>query len=74
MRFAFLFLVISFQAIGQNAQGLRFIQNKGQWNDGIDFLLVWLPRHLHCLILLSFCKFQYRLAIFNHVKPTITDW
>jgi hypothetical protein len=37
MRFAFLFLVISFQAIGQNAQGLRFIQNKGQWNDGIDF-------------------------------------
>lgn len=37
MRFVFLILLISFQALGQNTQGLRFIENKGQWNDGIDF-------------------------------------
>jgi hypothetical protein len=37
MRFIPLLLLISFTAFGQNNQGLRFIQNKGQWNDGIDF-------------------------------------
>jgi hypothetical protein len=37
MRFATLFLLISLNAIGQSNQGLRFIQNKGQWNDDIDF-------------------------------------
>ena len=29
--------MISFSAIGQDIQGLRFIQNKGQWNEEIDF-------------------------------------
>ena len=37
MRLAFLLLLISFSAIGQNNQGLRFIENKGQWNEDIDF-------------------------------------
>ncbi len=41
MRFAPLLLLISlsisFHASSQNNQGLRFIQNKGQWNEGIDF-------------------------------------
>lgn len=37
MRLALLFLLFSINAIGQNASGLRFIQNKGQWNKGIDF-------------------------------------
>ena len=32
-----LFLVVSISAIGQTQDGLRFIQNKGQWNDDIDF-------------------------------------
>ena len=37
MRLASLFLLISINALSQNIQGLRFIQNKGQWNAGIDF-------------------------------------
>jgi PKD repeat protein len=37
MRLAFLLLLISFNAISQNDQGLRFIQNKGQWSEDIDF-------------------------------------
>lgn len=38
MRLALLLLlVVSVNAIGQNNQGLRFIQNKGQWNEDIDF-------------------------------------
>ncbi len=37
MRFAPLLLLISIHALGQHDQGLRFIENKGQWNDGIDF-------------------------------------
>src|SRR5687767_4841136 len=37
MRLALLFVLISLGAMGQNIQGLRFIQNKGQWNEGIDF-------------------------------------
>ena len=37
MRLAFLLLLISFSAISQDNQGLRFIENKGQWNEGIDF-------------------------------------
>jgi hypothetical protein len=37
MRLAFIFLFISFHAVSQSDQGLRFVQNKGQWNDGIDF-------------------------------------
>jgi hypothetical protein len=37
MRLAILLFWISFNAIGQNDQALRFIQNKGQWNEGIDF-------------------------------------
>lgn len=37
MRFIFLFLFVSFSAISQNTAGLKFIENKGQWNDGIDF-------------------------------------
>jgi hypothetical protein len=32
-----LLLLISFSALSQNNQGLRFIQNKGQWNADIDF-------------------------------------
>ncbi|UII25877.1 hypothetical protein LVD15_21645 [Fulvivirga maritima] len=31
------FLSISIQVIGQNQSALKFIQNKGQWNDDIDF-------------------------------------
>lgn len=30
-------LLTSINVVGQNIQSLRFIQNKGQWNDGIDF-------------------------------------
>lgn len=37
MRLAFLLLLISINVAGQNIHGLRFIQNKGQWNDDIDF-------------------------------------
>jgi PKD repeat protein len=37
MRLAILLLLISIGATGQDIQGLRFIQNKGQWNEGIDF-------------------------------------
>ena len=37
MRLVTLLLLISLNAIGQNNQGLRFIQNKGQWNEGTDF-------------------------------------
>ncbi len=39
MRFAplLLFSLISLHALCQSNQGLRFIQNKGQWNKGIDF-------------------------------------
>lgn len=37
MRFTFLFLLLSIQALAQNDPGLKFIQNKGQWNDDIDF-------------------------------------
>jgi hypothetical protein len=32
-----LFFAIAIQAIGQDTQTLRFIQNKGQWNKEIDF-------------------------------------
>lgn len=37
MRFITLLLLIAINAIGQNPRGLRFIQNKGQWNEEIDF-------------------------------------
>ncbi|MFM7854186.1 MAG: hypothetical protein ACKO96_20250, partial [Flammeovirgaceae bacterium] len=37
MRIAFFLFFTSFVAVAQNNAGLRFIQNKGQWNDGIDF-------------------------------------
>lgn len=37
MRWTPLLLLISFGAISQNNQSLRFIQNKGQWNEEIDF-------------------------------------
>src|SRR5688500_7936836 len=37
MRLALLLLLISLNAFGQNNEGLRFIQNKGQWNENIDF-------------------------------------
>lgn len=37
MRLVPLLLLISFSALGQNNQALRFIQNKGQWNEEIDF-------------------------------------
>ncbi|HTH56591.1 MAG TPA: PKD domain-containing protein [Cyclobacteriaceae bacterium] len=37
MRLVFSLLLISFHAIAQNNQGLRFIQNKGQWDKEIDF-------------------------------------
>jgi hypothetical protein len=37
MRLVPLLLLIAINAIGQNNQGLRFIQNKGQWNQDIDF-------------------------------------
>ena len=31
------YLLPSIHVIGQDGQGLKFIQNKGQWNDDIDF-------------------------------------
>lgn len=38
MRFATLLLLcLSFSAFSQKDQGLRFVQNKGQWSEGIDF-------------------------------------
>ncbi|MBI1769209.1 MAG: PKD domain-containing protein [Bacteroidetes bacterium] len=37
MRLTFVLLLISIEVIGQNSGGLRFIQNKGQWGEGIDF-------------------------------------
>jgi PKD repeat protein len=37
MRFAILLLLISFHAISQDHQGLKFIENKGQWEPGSDF-------------------------------------
>jgi hypothetical protein len=37
MRLTPLLLLISIGAFSQNTQGLRFIENKGQWNNGIDF-------------------------------------
>src|SRR5690606_10059115 len=37
MRLAYLLVFISFTAIGQDIPGLRFVQNKGQWNNDIDF-------------------------------------
>jgi hypothetical protein len=37
MRLTLLLLLVSITAIGQNTQGLRFVQNKGQWNEDIDF-------------------------------------
>ena len=37
MRLATLLLLISYTAFSQDNQGLRFIQNKGQWNEEIDF-------------------------------------
>lgn len=37
MRLVVFFLLFSIHAIGQNSQGLRFIQNKGQWPAEIDF-------------------------------------
>jgi hypothetical protein len=37
MRLALIFILTSLNAFGQSNQGLRFIQNKGQWNEDIDF-------------------------------------
>jgi hypothetical protein len=37
MRLALLFLAVTINVIAQDTQGLRFIQNKGQWNEGVDF-------------------------------------
>lgn len=37
MRLPLLLLLMSWHAFGQNNQGLQFIQNKGQWNEDIDF-------------------------------------
>lgn len=37
MRLAAILLLISIHALSQNNQSLRFIQNKGQWNEEIDF-------------------------------------
>lgn len=37
MRLAFILVFISFTVIGQDITGLRFVQNKGQWNSDIDF-------------------------------------
>jgi hypothetical protein len=37
MRLTLVLLLISFFAIGQNTNGLRFMENKGQWNESIDF-------------------------------------
>jgi hypothetical protein len=32
-----LLLLVSIHVVGQDIQGLKFIQNRGQWNDDIDF-------------------------------------
>ncbi len=37
MRLASLLLLIAFHAVAQNNHALRFIENKGQWNNGTDF-------------------------------------
>ena len=37
MRLVPLFLLITVSAFCQDSQGLRFIQNKGQWNEDVDF-------------------------------------
>src|SRR6185369_14304542 len=37
MRLAPLLLLIAFHAVAQNNHALRFIENKGQWNNGTDF-------------------------------------
>src|SRR5690349_6444733 len=37
MRLTPLLLLLAVTAIGQDIQGLRFVQNKGQWNSDIDF-------------------------------------
>ncbi len=37
MLLAALFVLIAFNAIGQDNQSLRFIENKGQWSKDIDF-------------------------------------
>lgn len=37
MRLALLFLAISINLVAQDSQSLKFIQNKGQWNEDIDF-------------------------------------
>lgn len=37
MRLQFLLVLVSISALGQNYHGLRFIQNKGQWEESIDF-------------------------------------
>lgn len=37
MRLTTLLLLISINVVGQNIEGLQFIQNKGQWNNEIDF-------------------------------------
>lgn len=37
VRLAFLFLLFSLKVHAQNNQGLRFIQNKGQWDKRFDF-------------------------------------
>lgn len=37
MRLAALFVLISFYVVGQDVQGLRFVQNKGQWDNTSDF-------------------------------------
>src|SRR5687767_5596402 len=37
MRLVPLLLLLSISASGQSIDGLRFIQNKGQWNEEIDF-------------------------------------
>jgi CHU_C Type IX secretion signal domain/PKD domain len=37
MRLSILFLLVSLNAFSQGDAGLRFTQNKGQWNEGIDY-------------------------------------
>lgn len=37
MRLLVLLFLVSLSAAGQDVQGLRFIQNKGQWDNDIDF-------------------------------------
>lgn len=37
MRLTLVLVLISLNAFGQEDQGLRFIENKGQWNSDIDF-------------------------------------